>query len=235
MKEEYCPPHEVRKLENEFWEIKQNGGDNADYTARFKQLSAICPSQVDTPRKAIAKYLRGLPESVGDFVEAARPATIEEAYRLAAEINSRRVLDGIFSRKPVKLARQAIIINSSDDSPGKLIEESSGSSSESFSKDCSDNVSIKSSGESENDTASSQEAQPSRKRETVNPDSSTTGLPQPEPLQSVPVQPKRAYNGPHPLCFTCTYHHPPEENCRYCTNCNWYGHCTQHYRAGPQL
>ena len=79
MKEEYCPPHEVEKLENEFWEIKQTEGDNAGYTARFKQLSAICPSQVNTSEKAILKYIRGLLECVGDFVEAARPATIEEA------------------------------------------------------------------------------------------------------------------------------------------------------------
>ncbi|KAJ0746805.1 putative retrotransposon gag domain-containing protein [Helianthus annuus] len=163
MKEEYCPPHEVQKLENEFWETKQTEGDNAGYTARFKQLSAICPSQVDTPRKAIAKYIRGLPECVGDFVEAARPATIEEAYRLAAEINSKRVLDGFFSKKPVKQAHQAIIINSSDDSSGESVHGSSDSSSEGSSKDCSDNVSAKSSGESDNDTASCQEVQPSRK------------------------------------------------------------------------
>ncbi|MFS7980002.1 putative retrotransposon gag domain-containing protein [Helianthus anomalus] len=182
MKEEYCPPHEVQKLENEFWEIKQTKGDNAGYTARFKQLSAICPTQVDTPRKATVKYIRGLPECVGDFVEAARPATIEEAYRVAAEINSKRVLDGSFSKKPVKQARQAIIINSSDDSSGKSVDGSSDNSSEGSSKDCSHNVSVKSSGGSDSDTASSQEAQPSRKRKIVSPDSSTTGLPQPEPL-----------------------------------------------------
>ncbi|MCQ7285375.1 retrotransposon gag domain-containing protein, partial [Salmonella enterica] len=135
MKEEYCPPHEVQKLENEFWEIKQTEGDNAGYTARFKQLSAICPSQVDTPKKAIAKYIRGLPECVGDFVEAAKPTTIEEAYRLAAELNSKRVLDGSFSKKPVKRAHQAIIINSSDDSSGESDEESSEYSPEGSSKD----------------------------------------------------------------------------------------------------
>ena len=233
MKEEYCPPHEVQKLENEFWEIKQTEGDNASYTARFKQLSIICPSQVDTPKKAIAKYIRGLPECVGDFVEAAKPTTIEEAYRLAAELNSKRVVDGFFSKKPVKRAHQAIIIHSSDDSSGESVDGSSDSSSEGSSKDCSDNVSVKSSGESDNDTASSQEAQPSTKRKTVSPDSSTTGLPQPEPLRSVPVQSQRAYNGSHPLCFTCTYHHPLEAKCRYCANCNWYGHYTSQCRTRP--
>ncbi|MFS8016635.1 putative retrotransposon gag domain-containing protein [Helianthus anomalus] len=42
MKKEYCPPHEVQKLEDEFWNIKQDEGDNAGYTVRFKQLSVIC-------------------------------------------------------------------------------------------------------------------------------------------------------------------------------------------------
>ncbi|KAJ0715572.1 putative retrotransposon gag domain-containing protein [Helianthus annuus] len=234
MKEEYCLPHEVQKLENEFWEIKQTEGDNAGYTARFKQLSTICPSQVNTSEKPIPKYIRCLPECVGDFVEAARPATIEEAYRLAADINSKRVLDGFFSKKPVKPAHQAIIINSSDGSSGESVDDSSDNSSEGSSKDCSDNVSVKSSGESDDDTASSQEAQPGRKRKTESPDSTRTGLSQPEPLRAVPVQLKRAYNGPYPLCFRCTYHLPPEANCRYCTNWHWYGHHTQNYRAGPQ-
>ncbi|MFS7890149.1 putative retrotransposon gag domain-containing protein [Helianthus anomalus] len=95
MKEEYCPPHELQNLEDEFWQLKQDKGDNASYTARFKQLSIICPSQVDTPKKAIAKYIRGLPECVGDFVEAAKPATIEETYQLAAEVNDKTSLEWI--------------------------------------------------------------------------------------------------------------------------------------------
>ena len=48
MIKEYCPPHEKRKLENEFWGIKQDGPLNAAYTSRFKILSVICPGQVPT-------------------------------------------------------------------------------------------------------------------------------------------------------------------------------------------
>ncbi|MFS8014918.1 putative retrotransposon gag domain-containing protein [Helianthus anomalus] len=43
MLEEFCPPHERQKLEDEFWHIQQKDGDNAALTARFKQLSIICP------------------------------------------------------------------------------------------------------------------------------------------------------------------------------------------------
>ncbi|XP_021996294.1 uncharacterized protein LOC110893495 [Helianthus annuus] len=92
MMKEFCPPHEVKKLENEFWNIKQDGGDNAGLTARFKQLSIICPSQGDTPDKTIKKYIQAPPDCLADFIQAVRPEMIEETYQLAAEINDKRVL-----------------------------------------------------------------------------------------------------------------------------------------------
>ncbi|KAM0034002.1 putative retrotransposon gag domain-containing protein [Helianthus debilis subsp. tardiflorus] len=89
MMDEFCPPHERQKLEDEFWSIKQKEGDNAGLTARFKQLSIICPDQVKTPEMTIKKYIRALPDCVADFVLASKPATIEETYLLAAEINDK--------------------------------------------------------------------------------------------------------------------------------------------------
>ncbi|MFS7995722.1 putative retrotransposon gag domain-containing protein [Helianthus anomalus] len=181
MKEAYCPPHELQKLEDEFWKIKQDQGDNAGYTARFKQFSVICPSQVDTPIKAIAKYVRGLPECVGDFVEAARPATIEEAYQLAAEVNDKRVLSGFFSKNPVKRAHQEIVIDSSGESTNKSSDdprENFSQDSSDSSKDSSDDASSGSSDEASDDTASSQEAQLNRKRK----EPSVEEIPKPEPL-----------------------------------------------------
>ncbi|KAJ0567138.1 putative retrotransposon gag domain-containing protein [Helianthus annuus] len=114
MMKEFCPHHEVQKLENEFWNIKQVGGDNAGLTARFKQLSIICPSQVDTPEKAIKKYIRALPDCVVNFVQAVKPATIEETYQLAAEINDKRVLAGVF-KTSTKSLNPATAIPGADD------------------------------------------------------------------------------------------------------------------------
>ena len=53
MLDEFCPPHEIRKLEEEFWTLKQIGGDNEAYTARFKQLSVLCPHLVPDIARAI--------------------------------------------------------------------------------------------------------------------------------------------------------------------------------------
>ncbi|MFS8025311.1 putative retrotransposon gag domain-containing protein [Helianthus anomalus] len=224
MKKEYCPPHELQKLEYEFWEIKQDKGDNTGYTARFKQLSVVCPSQADTPMKAIAKYIRGLPECVGDFVEAARPATIEEAYQLAAEINDKRILSGSSLQDPVKLVHQAIIVDSSgestdgssDDSHENSPKDPSDDSSENSSKDSSGDASSGSSDEASDDTASHLEVQPNRKRN----EPSVEEIPKPEPLRFARVLAKRAYNRSHPQCLRCTYHHPPGAGYRYCANCN---------------
>ncbi|KAM0007737.1 putative retrotransposon gag domain-containing protein [Helianthus debilis subsp. tardiflorus] len=98
MLEEFCPPHESQKLEDEFWHLKQKDGDNATLTARFKQLSIICPDQVKTTDMTIKKYIRALPDCVADFVHASKPAMIEETYLLGAEINDKRVKAGFWDK-----------------------------------------------------------------------------------------------------------------------------------------
>ncbi|XP_021995909.1 uncharacterized protein LOC110893096 [Helianthus annuus] len=86
MIDEFCPPHERQKLEDEFWGIKQKEGDNAD--------------------------------CVADFVHASKPATIEETYLLAAEINDKRVKAGVWD-KPVKSLHQAISSATDSATPNK--------------------------------------------------------------------------------------------------------------------
>ncbi|KAJ0488851.1 putative retrotransposon gag domain-containing protein [Helianthus annuus] len=113
MMDEFCPPHERQKLEDEFWNIKQKDGDNAALTARFKQLSIICPDQVKTSDMAIKKYIRALPDCVADFVHAAKSSSIEETYLLAAEINDKRVKAGFWD-KPSKSLHQATTAPTAD-------------------------------------------------------------------------------------------------------------------------
>ncbi|KAJ0558443.1 putative retrotransposon gag domain-containing protein [Helianthus annuus] len=122
MMDEFCPPHERQKLEDEFWNIKQKDGDNAALTARLKQLSIICPDQVKTPDMVIKKYIRALPDCVADFVHAAKTSSIEETYLLAAEINDKRVKSGFWD-KPSKSLHQATATSTVDTTtaqPSKL-------------------------------------------------------------------------------------------------------------------
>ncbi|KAJ0795696.1 putative retrotransposon gag domain-containing protein [Helianthus annuus] len=65
MMDEFCPPHERQKLEDEFWNIKQKDGDNAALTARFKQLTLSVPikskRQTWPSRSTFELYLIVLP------------------------------------------------------------------------------------------------------------------------------------------------------------------------------
>jgi hypothetical protein len=36
MSAEFCPRNEIKKLEAEFWDLKQVGGNNSEYTTRFQ-------------------------------------------------------------------------------------------------------------------------------------------------------------------------------------------------------
>ncbi|XP_076960316.1 uncharacterized protein LOC143636667 [Bidens hawaiensis] len=68
MKREFCPEHELQKLETEFWELKQIGGDNSTYSNRFKELSLLVPHLVTPLARGIRKYIRGLPTIFRDVV-----------------------------------------------------------------------------------------------------------------------------------------------------------------------
>ncbi|KAF5789771.1 putative nucleotidyltransferase, Ribonuclease H [Helianthus annuus] len=207
MLDEFCPPHERQKLEDEFWCIKQKEGDNAGLTARFKQLSIICPDQVKTPDMTIKKYIRALPDCVADFVHASKPATIEETYLLAAEINDKRVKAGFWDKQAKSLHQ--VTTASTDNTTAQASKSSR------------------------------------RRKKNKSCAAATTAA----PIQSVPAQQqqpqrtapvinappaKRAYTGPHPLCPTCSYHHPVGVACRFCAHCNVYGHFTTSCRYGPR-
>ena len=118
MMEEFCPPHEQQKLEDEFWTLKQVGDDNLAYTTRFKQLSFVVPHLVSTLERKIRKYIHGLPPSMRDTIEAAKLDNIEAVYRLAASLNNNRVRDKQTATPvPSKTANQ--ITQQSSGSKGK--------------------------------------------------------------------------------------------------------------------
>ncbi|MFS7955754.1 putative retrotransposon gag domain-containing protein [Helianthus anomalus] len=138
MMDEFCPPHERQKLEDEFWNIKQKDGDNAALSARFKQLSIICPGQVKTSDMAIKKYIRALPECVADFVHASNPATIEATYLLVAEINDKRVKVGFWDKasKSLHQATTAPTAETATAQPSKSSRRKKNNNNSSSNKNC---------------------------------------------------------------------------------------------------
>ena len=54
MSKVFCPKHELQKLEDEFWKLKQVSGDNSAYTTRFHELSRLVPHLVTPLDRAIS-------------------------------------------------------------------------------------------------------------------------------------------------------------------------------------
>ncbi|KAD3069028.1 hypothetical protein E3N88_36908 [Mikania micrantha] len=102
MTDEFCPRNEMRKLEAEFWELKQDSGENLAYTTRFHELSLLVPHLVTPLSRAIEKYIGGLPMQIQDTVFGSKPTTLEGAIRLAASLTDNHVKDGTLIRKGVK-------------------------------------------------------------------------------------------------------------------------------------
>nr|GEX34129.1 putative reverse transcriptase domain-containing protein [Tanacetum cinerariifolium] len=55
---------QVKKLENELWNLKVKGNDVPTYTERFQELTLICTKFVANETEKIDKYISGLPDNI---------------------------------------------------------------------------------------------------------------------------------------------------------------------------
>ncbi|GJW58278.1 reverse transcriptase domain-containing protein [Tanacetum coccineum] len=44
----YCPPTEVKKMEDEFYNLAMKGNDLKTYVRRFQELAVLCPNMIST-------------------------------------------------------------------------------------------------------------------------------------------------------------------------------------------
>ncbi|KAI3695434.1 hypothetical protein L1987_78431 [Smallanthus sonchifolius] len=104
MTNEFCPRNEVKKLEAEFWDLKQDSGESLSYTTLFHELSLLMPHMVTPLSRAIEKYINGLPMQIQDTLLGSNPSTLEEAIRLATTLSDNHVKAGTLSKKGAKKA-----------------------------------------------------------------------------------------------------------------------------------
>ncbi|KAI3704115.1 hypothetical protein L1987_74328 [Smallanthus sonchifolius] len=102
MTEEFCPRNEVKKLEAEFWDLAQDGGESLAYTTRFHELSLLVPHIVTPLSRCIEKYIGGLLRQIQDTVLGRNPATLEDAIRLSATLTDNHVKAGTLTKKGTK-------------------------------------------------------------------------------------------------------------------------------------
>nr|GEV84717.1 reverse transcriptase domain-containing protein [Tanacetum cinerariifolium] len=60
----YCPRTEVKKMEDEFYNLVVKGDDLKTYVRRFQELAILCPNMVPNTEKIMEAFIGGLPQII---------------------------------------------------------------------------------------------------------------------------------------------------------------------------
>nr|GEX27027.1 reverse transcriptase domain-containing protein [Tanacetum cinerariifolium] len=82
----YCPRTEVKKMEDEFYNLTVKGNDLKTYIRRFQELAVLCPTMVSNSKKLMKVFIGGLPKSIEGNVTASKPQTLEEAITITQRL-----------------------------------------------------------------------------------------------------------------------------------------------------
>ncbi|GJV69262.1 reverse transcriptase domain-containing protein [Tanacetum coccineum] len=66
----YCPRTEIRKMEEELYNLIVKGNDLKPYVRRFQELTVLCPNMVPNNDKLLEAFIGGLPRSIEGNVTA---------------------------------------------------------------------------------------------------------------------------------------------------------------------
>ncbi|GJW10316.1 reverse transcriptase domain-containing protein [Tanacetum coccineum] len=90
----YCPRTEIRKMEEELYNLSVKGNDLKPYVRRFQELTTLCPNMVPNNEKLLEAFIGGLPpKQLKETILASKPQTLEEAINI-----SQRLMDQIIKR-----------------------------------------------------------------------------------------------------------------------------------------
>nr|GEY65669.1 reverse transcriptase domain-containing protein [Tanacetum cinerariifolium] len=78
----HYPRTEIKKMEDEFYNLSVKGNDLKTYVRRFQELAVLCPNMVPKNEKLMEVFIGGLPRSIEGNVTASKPQTLEEAVIL---------------------------------------------------------------------------------------------------------------------------------------------------------
>nr|GEV64612.1 putative reverse transcriptase domain-containing protein [Tanacetum cinerariifolium] len=95
----YCPRTEIKKMEEELYNLIVKGNDLKTYVRRFQELTVLCPNMVPKTKKLLEAFIGGLPRSIEGNVTASKPQTLEEAINIA-----QRLMDQVTKHTPVQVS-----------------------------------------------------------------------------------------------------------------------------------
>nr|GFA59224.1 reverse transcriptase domain-containing protein [Tanacetum cinerariifolium] len=82
----YCPRTEIKKMEDEFYNLSVKGNDLKTYVRRFQELAVWYPNMVPNNEKLMEVFISGLPRSIEGNVTSLKPQTLEEAINIAQRL-----------------------------------------------------------------------------------------------------------------------------------------------------
>ncbi|GJT63595.1 putative reverse transcriptase domain-containing protein [Tanacetum coccineum] len=92
--EEFCPSHEMQKLETELWNHAMVGAGHAAYTDRFHELARLVPHLVTPESRMIKRYVYGLASQIRGMVAATEPKTIQKTVQIFGALTDEAVRNG---------------------------------------------------------------------------------------------------------------------------------------------
>nr|GEV81552.1 reverse transcriptase domain-containing protein [Tanacetum cinerariifolium] len=95
-----CQPFyfNVKKIEDEFYNLVVKGNDLKTYSRRFQELATICPNMVLNNEKLTDVFIGRLPQSIEGTVTALKPQTLEEAINIAQRLLNQVLKHGSVQR-----------------------------------------------------------------------------------------------------------------------------------------
>ncbi|GKC64524.1 reverse transcriptase domain-containing protein [Tanacetum coccineum] len=94
MIQEFCPSHEMQKLESELWNHDMARTGHVAYTDRFHVLSRLVPHLVTPESRMIKRYVYGLAPQIYGMVVATEPKTIQKAVQISGALIDEAVRNG---------------------------------------------------------------------------------------------------------------------------------------------
>ncbi|GJV12189.1 hypothetical protein Tco_1353730, partial [Tanacetum coccineum] len=84
--ENFCPSHEMQKLESELWNHGMVGAGHAAYTDSFHELARLVPHLVTPESRMIERYVYGLAPQIHGIVAATEPKTMQKAVQISSAL-----------------------------------------------------------------------------------------------------------------------------------------------------
>ncbi|GKD75062.1 reverse transcriptase domain-containing protein [Tanacetum coccineum] len=210
----YCPRTEIKKIEDEFYDLTVNGSDLKTYIRRFQELAILCPNMVPNTEKLMEAFIGRLPQSIEGNVTASKPQTLEEATNIA-----HRLMDQIIKRNSVQ---------ETNDHKRKFDDRRNTNNNNYPNNSDNDNYpNDRNNNNHSNNHINRNNYPDNRNNNNRNNDHHQQ---QNGKQETFKTNGNRRYNGPRPLYRKCTLHHTGPCTVR-CQNCNKVGHQTRNCRS----